>query len=155
MQNPDENAPVKITTQKIAALRDHINNAFNAFDDQGELDLDKCQRNVAYSIGNTYTNYNGLLLQEKIKLAEINDKLKELRAIAYDKVKRFTDYPVDASNIKTLVDGSADVRKKQLEYDKQLSYVEFIEFTLKQLGYYSNGVKTLLQAEEIRNKYGF
>jgi hypothetical protein len=31
MQNPDENAPVKITTQKIVALRDHINNAFNAF----------------------------------------------------------------------------------------------------------------------------
>lgn len=154
MNELDQNAPIKITNEKIKALRDHINNAFNAFGDDGELDLDKCQRNVAYSIGNTFTNYNGLLLQERHRLSEIESDLKELKAIAYDKVKRFTDYVVDASNVKTLVEGSKDVRQKQLEFDKQSSYVLFLESTLKQIGYYANGVKVLIQREELRARFG-
>ena len=89
--------PVNITANKIKLLRDHINANFNAFDDKDNLDLDKCQRNVAYSAGNIYTNYNGLLMQEEQKLAAIKEDLSTIKAIAYDE-KTGIVYVGDAYN---------------------------------------------------------
>jgi hypothetical protein len=148
--------PVDITSEQIKKLVEHINGNFHnvAEEDPETVDLDKAQRNVAYSIGNVFTNYNGLLLQERHKLCEIQGDLKHLKAIAYDKIKRFTKYTVDTTYIKVLIEASEDVRIKQIEHDKQLAYVEFLKNTLNQVTFYSNGVKTMLQREELRARYG-
>lgn len=149
-----ESTPVEITNKKIEKLRDHINNNFNAFDENGNLILDKCQRNVAYSIGHVYTNYNGLLLQEKHKLAEIKEQLSLLKAKAYTEVKTQAKFDVDAKGMTLLIDGHQEVRLKQMEYDKQSDYVDFLDNTVKQIGYYANGVNVMLRREEIRIKSG-
>lgn len=150
-----QNVPIDITNEKIAKLRDHINSNFDAVNPDGSLNLDKAQRNVAYSIGNIYTNYNGLLLQEKHKLIDIETDLKMIKAITYDEIKRTQlAYDVDSKGVLVILDGHEKVRKKQSEYDKQQAYVEFLENTLKQIGYYANGVRVMLQKEEIKLKYG-
>ena len=149
-----QNVPVDITNEKIAKLRDHINSNFDAVNSDGSLNLDKAQRNVAYSIGNIYTNYNGLLLQEKHKLIDIETDLKSIKAVAYDEIKRTQlAYDVDSKGVSVILEGHEKVRKKQLEFDKQQAYVEFLENTLKQIGYYANGVRVMLQREEIKLKY--
>ena len=146
--------PVDITKEKIKKLTDHINNNFNVADGSGSLMLDKCQRNVAYSIGHVYTNYNGLLLQEKHKLAEIKEQLSLLKAKAYNEIKMNKAYDIDARGMTLLLEGHEEVRRKQLEYDKQDDYVKFLDYTVKQIGYYANGVNVMLRREEIRYKYG-
>lgn len=150
-----QNIPIDITNERIAKLRDHINSNFDAVNADGSLNLDKAQRNVAYSIGNIYTNYNGLLMQEKHKLIDIETDLKTIKAITYDEIKRTQlAYDVDSKGVLVILEGHEKVRRKQSEYDKQQVYVEFLENTLKQIGYYANGVRVMLQKEEIKLKYG-
>jgi hypothetical protein len=149
-----EKQPIDISNDKISKLRDHINNNFNAFNENGELQLDKCQRNVAYSIGHVYTNYNGLLMQERHKLDEIREQLSFYKAKAYNDIKMNKAYDIDAKGMTLLLEGHEEVRKKQLEYDKQETYIKFLEYTVKQIGYYANGVNVMLRREELRAKYG-
>lgn len=147
--------PINITSTNIISLRDHINANFNAFDEKGNLDLDKCQRNVAYSAGNIYTNYNGLLMQEEQKLADIKEDLVKIKAIAYDKIKRSVlAYDVDVKGTAIMLDGHETVREKQREYDKQNSYVEFLRRTVNQLSYYANAVRVMIEREQLRERYG-
>ena len=147
--------PVNITANKIKLLRDHINANFNAFDDKDNLDLDKCQRNVAYSAGNIYTNYNGLLMQEEQKLAAIKEDLSTIKAIAYDEIKRSVlAYDVDAKGTIIMLEGHAKVSQKQKEYDNQKAYVEFLDRTVKQLSFYANAVRVMIEREQLRERYG-
>lgn len=147
--------PVEITANKIKKLRDHINANFNAFNEKGELDLDKCQRNVAYSAGNIYTNYNGLLMQEEQKLAEIKEDLVKIKSNAYDEIKRSVlAYDVDVKGTAIMLEGHDKVRQKQREYDEQSTYVDFLKRTVSQLSYYANAVRVMIEREQLRERYG-
>lgn len=147
--------PVNITADRIKKLRDHINANFNAFNDAGDLDLDKCQRNVAYSAGNIYTNYNGLLMQEEQKLATIKEDLAKIKAIAYDEIKRSVlAYDVDVKGTAIMLEGHSKVSQKQKEYDDQKAYVEFLDRTVKQLSFYANAVRVMIEREHLRERYG-
>lgn len=146
--------PVEITNQKIAKLRDWMNQYLEAEMPDGSIDLDKAQRNINYSAGNFYTNLNGLYLQEDLKRAQIESDLNHLKALKYDEVKRFTDYPIEKDGVSILIAGSENVRKKQLEYDKQVAYLAFLERALKQFGFYSNKVDVMIRAKEFDFKYG-
>ena len=147
--------PVNITTERIKRLRDHINANFNAFDDSDNLDLDKCQRNVAYSAGNVYTNYNGLLMQEEQKLAAIKSDLATIKAIAYDEIKRSVlAYDVDSKGTLIMLEGHSTVSQKQKEYDNQKAYVDFLDRTVKQVSFYANAVKVMIEREHLRERYG-
>lgn len=154
MSNPGE-PPVHLTSEKMQKLVDHINANFNAHDEDGNLDLDKCQNNVAYNIGHIYTNYNGLLLQERLKLADIKSDLSIIRDKAYHEIKmKRAAYDVDSAGMKLKIEGSEEVAKKQREYDKQEAYVKFLENVVRQVSSYAAGVKTALYREEIRIRYG-
>jgi hypothetical protein len=147
--------PTTITLNQFKKLQKHINDRFNAFDSNNELDLDKCQRNVAYSIGNWYTNYNGLLLRERQKLAEIEGELKLARAKAYDNIKMSKiKYDLDARGMNIMVDGHEITRQKQVEYDKQAAYVEYLKNAVAQIGYYANGVDKIFRRVELKGRYG-
>jgi len=147
--------PISITSEHIIKLKNHINNTFNAFNADGEVDLDKCQRNVAYSSGNIYTNYNGLQFQEQIKLNQIAEDLAKIKAIAYDDIKRTKlAYDIDSKGTNVILEGHEGVRAKQREYDDQNAYVEFLKRTVSQLQYYANSVNVILKREEVRAKYG-
>lgn len=149
------NVPTTITLKQFTKLKNHINKRFDAFDDKGEVDLDKCQRNVAHSIGNWYTNYNGLLLKERQKLAEIESGLKLAKAKAYDDIKMSKiKYDLDARGLNIMVEGHELTRIKQIEYDKQNAYVEYLNNAVKQIGFYANGVDKILKRADIKGKYG-
>lgn len=145
------NPNVDITNERIINLRDYINTTFNAFDSEGNLDLDKMQRNVAYSIGNIYTDFSGLLMQERFKLAEVEDALKAVKATALLEIKKNQQFQLNYKEIDIVLAAHHDVREKQLEFDKQSAYVDFLDRAVKQIGYYANGVRTIFQREEIKN----
>jgi hypothetical protein len=147
--------PTTITVGQLEKLKNHINNRFNAFDANGELDLDQAQRNIAYSIGNWFNNYNGLLLKERQKLAEIEGELLQSKALAYDDIKMSKiKYDLDSAGTRVMLDGHKFVVPKNIERDKQKAYVHFLESAVKQIGYYANGVKIMLQREELKARYG-
>lgn len=146
--------PINLTTDKMQKLVDHIKANFNAHDDKGVLDLEKCQNNVAYNIGHIYTNYNGMLFQERLKLADIKADLAIVRDKTYHELKmKKAAYDIEAAGLKIKIDGSVDVANKQREYDKQEVYVKFLENVVRQVSSYAAGVKTLLYREEIRFRY--
>lgn len=141
--------PTTLTLGQFKKLKDHINNRFNAFDEKGNIDYEKLQRNVAYSISSWQTNYNGLLLRERQKLAEISSELKLAKANAYNDIKMSKiKYDLDAKGLSIMVDGHEYTRTKQLEYDKQQAYVDYLDNAVKQIGFYSNGVDKILRLQE-------
>lgn len=141
--------PTTITLGQFKKLQDHINNRFNAFDETGNINYEKLQRNVAYAISSWYTNYNGLLLKEKQKLAEISSELKLAKATAYHDIKMTkAKYDIDARGLGIMVDGHEITRAKQLEFDKQQAYVDYLDNAVKQIGFYSNGVDKILRLQE-------
>jgi hypothetical protein len=147
--------PTTIDKVQLEKLRSHIDERFNAFDKNGKLDLDRCQLNIAYSIGKYYTTYNGLLFSEKHKLAEIECSLASIKAETYHNIKMSgAKYDVSSKGMDLLLDGSEAVRKKQEECDKQKAYISFLENTVKQISFYANGVKIMLQREELKARYG-
>jgi hypothetical protein len=149
------NSPSTITIEQLTKLKNHINERFNIFDNEGHIDLDRCQLNVGYALGQYYTNYNGLLLKERQKLADIEGELSLLKVQAYDDIKMTKiKYDVDAKGMALLLEGHDLVRPKQVECDKQKAYVQFLENTLRQIGNYANGVKTILQRTEMKARYG-
>jgi len=153
MSNPGQ-PPINLTTEKMQRLVEHIQSNFDAHDDDGNLDLEKCQNNVAYNIGHIYTNYNGLLLQERLKLADIKADLAIVRDKTYHDIKmKKAAYDIEAAGLKIKIDGSKEVATKQREYDKQEVYVKFLENVVRQVSSYATGVKTMLYREEIRYRY--
>jgi hypothetical protein len=146
--------PINIESNKIKELRDWINQYLNAEDTNGELDLNRAQRNINYCAGDFYTNLNGIYMQEEFKLRQLESDLSKIKAIQYDKIKRFTDYVVESAGIKILLDGNEEVRKKQLELDKQEAYLDFLDRSLKQFSFYSNKVEIMLKAREAQERYG-
>jgi hypothetical protein len=153
MSNPGE-APVELTNEKIKKLHNHIMGTFQNHDEHGEVDLERCQNNVAYNIGNIYSNYNGLLLQERLKLADIKADLSIIREKAYHDIKMTkVAYDLDATGLKLKVEGNQTVAYKQREYEKQEYYVKYLEGLMRQISAYSAGVKTILYREEIKFRY--
>ena len=153
MSNPGQ-PPINLTTEKMQKLVDHIKANFEAHDENGKLDLEKCQNNVAYNIGHIYTNYNGILLQERFKLADIKADLAIIRDKAYHEIKmKKAAYDIEAAGLKIKIEGSVEVANKQREYDKQEVYVKFLENVVRQISTYAAGVKTVLYREEIKFRY--
>lgn len=153
MTNPAK-PPVDLTSDKIAKLVEHINKTFNNFDDNGDLDLDKAQNNVAYNIGDIYNNYNGLLMQERMKLADIKSDLAIIRNEAYHEIKMTrVAYDINEAGIKLKLEGHEKVVVKQREYDKQEYFVKYLEGLMRQISAYAAGVKTMLYREEIKYRY--
>jgi len=151
----DTEIPGTITKEQMQKIKDHINNRFNVFDKHGNVDLDKCQLNVGYAISNYYTNYNGILLKEKQKLAEIEEQLKLVKAKAYDEIKTSKiKYDLDSKGFTIMLEGHESVRAKKLEYDKQSAYVDFWDNTVKQISFYANSVKVIMQRAEVKGRYG-
>lgn len=147
--------PTTITLNQFNKLKKHIDDKFNVMGDDGEVDLDKCQRNVAYSIGNWYSNYNVLLLRERHKLSEIDGDLKLARAEALHDIKMSKiKYDLDARGMNIMIEGHQLTRAKQLEYNKQKDYVDYLEGTVKQISYYANSIDKILKCVEIKHKYG-
>ncbi len=146
--------PIEIKNKKIIRLRDWVNQYLEIEDENGVLDIDRAMRNINYSAGNFYSNLNGILMQERFKLTDIEGDLNRIRAQQYDKVKRFTDYQVDSSGIKLLVEGNEAVIAKKREYDMQAEYVDYIDRTMKQFSFYSNKVDTMIKARETKERYG-
>jgi len=146
--------PTTITVEQLQKLKDHINNRFNGFDANGNLDLDKCQRNIAYSISNWFNNYNGLLLKERQKLGEIEGELALAKAQAYDNIKMSDiKYDVDTKGMGLILEGHKLVLPKKIERDKQKAYTQFLENAVKQIGYYANGVKIMIMREDQKHRY--
>ena len=153
MSNPGK-PPVNITSEKMQKLVDHINANFNNHTPEGEVDLDRCQNNVAYNIGHIWSNYNGLLMQERMKLADIKSDLAIVREAAYHEIKmKKAAYDIDSAGMKIKIDGTETVAHKQREYDKQEAYVKFLESLMRQISAYAAGVKTMLYREEIKFRY--
>lgn len=153
MNNPG-NPPVNLTSEKMQKLVEHINANFNNHDENGEIDLDRCQNNVAYNIGHIYNNYNGLLMQERMKLADIKADLSIIRENAQHELKmKRVAYDLDTNGMKIKLEGTESVAMKQREYDKQEAYVKFLEGLMRQISAYAAGVKTILFREEIRYRY--
>jgi hypothetical protein len=153
MSNPGK-PPVHLTSDKMQLLVDHINMNFNNHDEDGNLDLDRCQNNVAYNIGHIYSNYNGLLMQERMKLADIKADLAIVRESAYHDIKMTrAQYDIDSTGMKLKIDGSPTVAPKQREFEKQEAYVKFLETLMRQISTYAAGVKTILYREEIKYRY--
>lgn len=147
--------PVQLTNEKMKKLTDHVNANFNVHDIDGNIDLDRCQNNVAYNIGHIYTNYNGLLLQERMKLADIKSDLSIIRDKTYHDIKmKRAAYDVDSAGMKIKIDGTKEVALKQREYDQQDAYVKFLELTVRQISTYAAGAKTIMFREEIKGRYG-
>lgn len=145
--------PIHIESKKIQQLRDWVNQYLNVENEHGVLDLEKAQRNINYCAGDFYTNLNGIYMQEEFKLRQLEDDLSKIKAIKYDEIKRFTDYQVESNGVKILLDGSSEVREKQLELSKQEAYLDFLDRTLKQFSYYSNKVEVMIKAREFDYKY--
>lgn len=145
--------PITITNEKLQKIKDHVDKKFNVFDEQGNIDLDKCQRSVGYAL-NIYANYNGILLKERHKLADINNELKLVNATTLHELKMSRNkYDLNAKESNTMLEGAENIRKKQLEYDKQHAYVEFWDNIVKQVGYYNKAVEVILRAAEIKARY--
>ena len=141
--------PTTLTLGQFKKLQNHINKRFNAFDEKGNIDYEKLQRHVAYSISSWQTNYNALLMREKQKLAEISSALKLAKAQAYDDIKMSKiKYDLDARGLNIMVEGHELMRAKQLEYDKQQAYVDYLDYAVRQIGFYSNGVDKILRLHE-------
>jgi len=148
------NPPISIESQKIQKLRDWVNQFLHIETVDGELDIDKAMSNINYSAGNFYTNLNGIYMQEEFKLHQIENDLAKVKALKYDEIKRFTDYQVESAGVKIILDGSTEVREKQLEYSKQKAYLEFLDRTLKQFSFYAGKVDVMIKARETKEKYG-
>jgi len=149
-----EESRIEIRKEQLEKVRKHIEDKFNIIDARGNIDLDKCQLAVGYAL-NTYTNYNGVLLKEKHLLAEIEEQLKLARSGAYNDIKmRKIKYDLDSKGMNITLEGHVLVKAKKLEYDKQAAYVEFWENTVKQVSFYANSIKVIMQRAEIKGRYG-
>jgi len=147
--------PTTITINQFEKLKKHINDKFNVFDANGDVDLERCQRNIGYSIGNWYSNYNVLLLRERQKLSEIASDLALARAEALHDIKMTKiKYDLDARGMHIMTEGHQLTRAKQMEYDKQKAYVEYLDATVKQIGFYGNNIDRILKCIEVEHKYG-
>lgn len=144
-------SPVTITKEKLEKLKRHIDERFDIFDGDGCVDIERCQLNVGYSIGTYYSTYNGLLLKEKQKLAEVTDSLTLARAKAYDDIKmgKFK-YDLDSKGMTLMIEGHELVREKQKDHDKQSAYVKFLENVINQISFYKNGIQTIFNGESIK-----
>ena len=151
--------PVAITAEKIQKLKDHLNNRFNIFSNQEvgkeEIDLDRCQINIGYSIGSYYTTYNGLLMKERMRLADLEGNLALAKAKAIDDIKRNRlQYTTSSKEEEMIIEGHKFCRIAKANCKKQVAYVKFLENAVTAIGFYSNGVKTILERERLRGREG-
>jgi hypothetical protein len=143
--------PININEKMIMRLKEYVNELFQIHDASGNVDLQKTQYSLSYLIGEKQTEINGLLMQEKQKLCDIESSLKTLRARTYHNLKsNRIPYDINEQGYITLVDGSEEVVKKENEMKKQKVYVEFLESTLSQIRYFTNGAKQLIDIEKIK-----
>jgi len=96
-----------------------------------------------------------LLLRERQKLAEIDSELKLAKATALNDIKMSKiKYDLDAKGQQIMIDGHELTRSKQMEYDKQQAYVDYLKNAVSQIGFYANGVDKILRRAEIKGRYG-
>ena len=140
----------RITKEGLENLKKDLCNKFSVFNDSGKIDLDRCQLNVGYSIGDYYVHFNGLLLKEKHRLATFQRDLDHNKSLAYEDIKRNSVFDLDAKGIVLLIDGHSFVGDKQREYSQQKAFVEFLEGVVEHIKFYANGVKVILEREKYR-----
>lgn len=139
-------------TQKINLLYEFMESYFNVYTANGDLDLDKSQKNVAYATGFAFTEINCLILEENIKLAKIKEELVDIKSIAYDELKRSVML-FDIKATDNMLKEHKKVKPKQFEYDDQKAYINNLKQLLSKLGNYSAHIHNKIQEEYTRERF--
>ena len=85
---------------------------------------------------------------------DVVDKIDMFRSEIKSPIPKKIKYDLDAKGQQIMVDAHELTRAKQMEYDKQNAYVEYLKNAVNQIGFYSNGVDKILKRAEIKGKYG-
>lgn len=148
------NPPVEITNEKIIKLKDWLNDKLDPFDDSGEIDFNKLQRNAAFHLGHFFVNLNGLLMQAKLQLAGLQSEYADIYAKEIENQKRERKFDLDSTQFKLYLIGQESVRKAQLSIDKHTAYIEFLKECLNKVNRYANDAKVIIQTEELKQRMG-
>jgi hypothetical protein len=161
MENHDETEPPaqfvpgELTSTRMKLLADHLKKTFSIMLPDGSIDLDRAQRCVAYSIGNIYVNYNGLLMTERIKQAEIDGEVAMMKASVLSELKKGKiPHDLNATQWETMLVGNREYVMKIREQASQAAYVKFLENCMRQISTYREGVKVILDAHREKSVYG-
>jgi hypothetical protein len=146
--------PIEITNEKIIKLKEWLNDKLDVFDDNGEIDIDKVQRNTAFHMGHFFININGLLMQAKMQMANLQNEYAEAYANEIENQKRNKKFDLDSTQFKFYLIGQESIRKIQLSIDKNSAYIDFLKECLNKVNRYANDAKLILQAEELKQRLG-
>jgi hypothetical protein len=148
-------AKAHITDADILKLEAYCKRTYNVFDVHGNIDFEKAKNMIAYNAGDVYVEFNSLLLQERHVMADISADVNTSKANAFDSIKRDRSrgYDLTATDMKLFIEGHPLVVEQCKRLNKQKAFVNFLQNMLDQLGYYTNTVKTLIEAEKVKRMY--
>ena len=148
------NPPIEITNDKVIKLKEWLEDKLDAFDEYGEIDIQKLERNTAFHMGHFFVNVNGLLMQAKMQMANLQNEYAEAYATEIENQKRNKKFDIDSTNFKYYIIGQPAIRKLQLSIDKNSAYIDFLKECLNKINRYANDAKVILQAEELKQRLG-
>jgi predicted DNA-binding protein YlxM (UPF0122 family) len=146
-------SPTEISAAQLTKLMDHLNATLNCFDTEDDINWDQINRNIAGHVGHWYMNYQGLLMRERMKMSEINERVSLSRAAAYNDIKRTKQYDLDSNGMKLFTQGAESVREIERERENQEAYIKFLESALDHIKFYPNAIKTMVAVYEAKHRY--
>jgi len=124
------------------------------FDENGDIDFEKCQRNLAYHMGHYHTSINGLVLQTELQIAEKQEKYSAAYVASVEDLKRNKKFDVDSATFKFMITGDETVRTLQKEIDKLNAYIKFLKECLNKINRYSFDANSLIKLQELNERLG-
>ena len=149
-----QDAPILIDNDKIIKLKEWLDDKLNPIDENGNVDLQKCQSNLAYHMGHYHTTINGLVFQSELQLADKQEKYSGAYAAAIENLKRNKKFDVDSSTFKFLVSGDDSVKSLQKDIDKLNAYIKFLRECLNKINRYSYDATSLIKLFELNERLG-
>ena len=143
MKIPD--LPKEITPEQMQKLIESLSETLNVFNKKtDEIEWERIIRNIGSCLTHHHVNFLGILMKEKMKLAECADYLAKAEASSLVEAKKTRAFEVDAKGMMVLTKGAEMFRVAKQIYDKQKAYVEFIEGCCDHIKYYPNGVNAMV-----------
>ncbi|MCQ2123276.1 MAG: hypothetical protein MJZ25_03745 [Fibrobacter sp.] len=144
-----------LNNEQIKRLREFMMETLDSNDENGRPDLQKIMYNATYNMGEGAMEIGGLILQEKIKLEELEDTLRKTRKQIYEETMH-TRLPFNpnAEGVKTMVDGNETISSLTMKVNKQKAYIEFLGNCQEAIRYYPRNANSLVTVANYGREHG-
>lgn len=144
-----------LDNENLKRIRAYLMQTLDSTDDNGQPDLEKIMYNATYNMGEGAIQIGGLLLQEQIKLDELEQQERELRKKIYEETMttRMAFTPTN-EGVKTMVNGDATLSALTSKIARQKYYIEFLRAAQENVRYYPRNAKALIEVATFGKEIG-